>query len=288
MTILITGATGQLGALVVDALLETVPVEDVAVSVRDPGKAEHLRELGVDVRQADFDDPVSLDRAFADVDRLLIISTDGDSETRIRQHRAAVDAAKRAGVKFLAYTSGPKADASPIGLLRVHRVTEEAIRSVGIPFCFLRNNWYTENEAGTIGGAAAGHPVLTSAGEGRVGWAARNDYAVAAAAVLAGDGHENRVYELAGPPRTYEEFARAIGSVLGREVAVQQVDDPAYGEFLSGLGLPEWMVETFTDVQRGIREGALDVERGDLETLLGRAVTPLEENIRGILKNVEA
>jgi NAD(P)H dehydrogenase (quinone) len=283
MRILVTGATGQLGSMVVDGLLGSAPAKELAVSVRNPEKASRLRERGVDVRQGDFEDAASLDRAFRGVERLLFISTDRDNETRLRQHQNAVAAARRAGVKFIAYTSLAKADSSPLALAAVHRETEAAIRATGIPCSFLRNNWYVENEAGSIQGAAAGAPVVTAAGTGRVGWVSRTDLAEAAAAVLAGDGHENTVYELSGPPLTYDEFARTIGEVLGREVAVQHMDAPEYRRMIAGFGLPDHIVELLADAQQAMWQGALDVESEDLERLLSRPPTPLKASIANIL-----
>lgn len=285
MKILITGANGNLGSLVVDALLRSVPAASLAVSVRDPAKAGRLRDRGVDVRQADFDDPASLDTAFAGVERLLVISTNGDNETRLRQHRNAVAAAARAGVRLIAYTSLSKADVSPLALGVVHRETEAAIRATGIAYSFLRNNWYVENEAGSIQAAAAGMPVVTAAGAGRIGWASRRDLAEAAAAVVGGASHDNTVYELSGPPRTYDDFAVAIGEVLGRDVPVQHVDANEYRRMIGALGLPPYMVELLVDAQRAMRNGALDVESDDLARLLGRRPTPLKETISQILNS---
>lgn len=279
MRMLVTGATGQLGSRVVAALLERVPAEEVAVSVRDPEKAAGLRAHGVEVRRGDFEDPASLDGAFAGVERLLLVSTDGDNATRLRQHRNAVAAAARAGVTFIAYTSLTSADRSPLALGAVHRETEAAIRATGIPYSMLRNNWYVGNEAGSIQGAVAGAPVITAAGNGRVGWVSRADLAEAAAAVLTGSGHERTVYELSGPPRTYEEFARAIGEVLGREVPVQHVDLSEYERMMGGFGLPAHLVELLVDAQRAMRQGALDVASADLEQLLGRPPAPLQESV---------
>lgn len=283
MKYLVTGATGQLGSKVVDVLLESVPPEQVAVSVRDPKKANDLRASGIDVRRGDFDDPGSLATAFAGVERLLMISTSGDNATRLRQHRTAVAEAARAGVRFIAYTSLARTDTSPMALGEVHRATEEAIRATGIAFSFLRNNWYLENESGSIQGAAAGAPILTSAGDGRVGWAARDDFARAAAAVLTGPGHENTVYELSGRPRTYAALAGAIAEVLGRNVPVEQVDDATYERRLTEYGLPPFVVELLVDSLRAMRQGALDVESDDLERLLGRPATALTEVIARIL-----
>lgn len=286
MKILVTGATGQLGEKVMEALLASVPADQLAVSVRDPEKASALRARGVEVRRGDFEEPASLDTAFAGVERLLIISSQGDNDTRIRQHLAAVSAAERAGVRFIAYTSATNAEHNPLVLAPVHHATEEAIRKSGIPYCFLRNNWYIENEIGSIQGILAGAPLVTSAGAGKVGWATREDYAAAAAAVLAGNGHDNKVYELAGTPITHDELAKIIGEVLGREVPVKHVDDAAYGDTMRGAGVPEPVVPLLVSIQSAIREGALDVESRDLETLLGRPVTSLGEAVRGIVNEL--
>ncbi|WP_217593389.1 SDR family oxidoreductase [Cohnella sp. GbtcB17] len=282
MKLLVTGATGHLGSLIVKALLERVPAERIAVSVRDPQKAAALAEQGVDVRRGDFDDPASLEQAFAGVDRLLIVSTDGDTQTRIRQHANAVEAARNAGVGFIAYTSAPNAQESELFLAEVHRETENAIRATGIPYAFLRNNWYIENEAGAIQGIVAGAPLVTSAENGKVGWAARSDYAEAAAAVLAGDRHDNKVYELGGPLRSYADLASATSEALGREVPVQQVDDDAYADIMKSAGVPEFALPIVVAIQQAIRAGTLAVESNDLENLIGRPATPLTQAIKEI------
>lgn len=288
MKILVTGATGQLGSKVVEALLASVPAERLAVSVRDTEKATELSSRGVEVRHGDFDDLASLDKAFAGVDRLLIVSTQGDNETRIRQHLAAVSAAERAGVSFIAYTSATNAEESSLFLVPVHRATEQAIRKTGIPYSFLRNNWYIENEIGTIQGVLAGAPLVTSAGAGKVGWASRGDYAQAAAAVLAGNGHENTVYELSGTPITYEDLAAVLAKVLDREVPIQQVDDETYGKIMVGAGVPEQVVPILVAIQSAIKDGVLELESNDLQTLLGRPVTPLSEAIEILVSGLKS
>lgn len=288
MKMLVTGATGKLGAWVVEALLKTVPAGQLAVSVRAPGKAEALRARGVEVRQGDFDRPETLDQAFAGIDRLLIISADGDNETRIRQHQAAVAAAKRAGVGFIAYTSVADASESSLFLAEVHRVTEAAIRETGIPYSFLRNNWYLENEISSIQAVLAGAPWVTSAGSGKVGWALRREYAEAAAAVLAGSGHENTVYELSGELLAQEELAGALAEVLGREVPVLQVSDDAYAGIMKDAGVPEPVLPILVGIQRAIREKALEVENSDLAKLLGRPATPVRDALKEIVSGLQA
>ncbi|WP_151733515.1 SDR family oxidoreductase ['Paenibacillus yunnanensis' Narsing Rao et al. 2020] len=283
MKIGLTGATGHFGSIVAETLLKTVPAENIVVSVRRPEKAAHLQAQGVDVRHGDFDQPESLAAAFAGIDRLLIVSADGDNDTRIRQHKAAVDAAVRAGVGFIAYTSVGDADNSTLFLAPVHKATEGFIRESGIPYSFLRNNWYLENEAGSIQAAAAGAPWVTSAEDGKVGWATRRDYAEAAAAVLAGEGHHNTVYELGGEPLSQGELASVVGAVLGQEVKLQQVDDKAYAEIMAGAGVPEAALPIVVGIQAAIREGALNHPGGDLAKLLQRPLTPLDEGVKEIL-----
>ena len=286
MKILVTGATGKLGTKVVETLLKSVPANQLAVSVRNPEKAEGLRARGVEVRQGDFDRPETLDIAFTGIDRLLIISADGDNETRIRQHGNAIDAAKRAGVKFIAYTSLANAAESKNFLAPTHQASEEAILKTGIPYSFLRNNWYLENEISSIQGVLAGAPWVTSAGNGKVGWAMRLDYAEAIANVMAGSGHENTIYELSGKLLTQEELASALGAVLDKNVPVQQVDDAAYADIMKAAGVPDFVIPILAGIQQGIREGTLEVENSDLEKLLGRPVTSINEALSQVVKGI--
>jgi NAD(P)H dehydrogenase (quinone) len=286
MKMLVTGATGKLGTKVVETLLKNVPSNQLAVSVRNPEKAEGLRERGVEVRQGDFDRPETLDSAFAGIDRLLIISADGDNETRIRQHTNAVAAAERAAVKFIAYTSIANAKESKNFLAPTHKATEETILKTGIPYSFLRNNWYLENESSSIQGVLAGAPWVTSAGRGKIGWALQQDFAEAAAVVLADSGHENTIYELSGKLLTQEELAFELGTVLDKEVFVQQVDDATYADIMKGAGLPDFLIPFLVDIQKGIREGTLEIESNDFEKLLGRPATSVREGLTQIVNGI--
>lgn len=286
MKMLVTGATGKLGTKIIDSILKTVPASQLVVSVRNPEKAAGLRARGVEVRLGDFDRPETLDSAFAGIDRLLIISADGDNETRIRQHTSAVAAAERARVNFIAYTSLGNASESKMFLAPPHKATEEAILKTGIAYSFLRNNWYFENEISSIQGVKAGAPWVTSAVSGKVGWALQQDYAEAAAAVLTGTGHENTIYELSGKLMTQEEFAAALGTVLGKEVPVHQVDDTTYADIMKGAEVPEFIIPFLVDIQKDIRAGALEIESNDFETLLGRPATPINEALKQIISQI--
>lgn len=283
MKILITGATGMLGTKVVQALLERVPTEQLAVSVRDPAKAERFKEQGIEIRQADYEDPASLEEAFTGIDRLLLISSQGDDETRIRQHSNVIYAAEQTGVGLLVYTSISKAETSSLPVAEVHRQTEAAIIKSGIPYTFLRNNWYVENEIPVIKNVLAGGPVLTAAESGRVGWVPRVDYAEAAAAVLASGKHINKTYELSGVPSSYADMARELTSILGRRVIVRNVDDKTYQEVLIANGTPDVMAEFSLDIQRAIRKGDLDVESEDLLRLMGRPAISLKQSLTEII-----
>ncbi|WP_019909018.1 SDR family oxidoreductase [Paenibacillus sp. HW567] len=281
MSILVTGATGQLGALVVEKLLGTLQASELAVSVRSAGKAAELKAKGVDVREGDFTNSASLEQAFAGVERLLLISgTEGD---RFQQHKNAIDTAKKAGVSQIVYTSLAQADNSTLSLAPDHKNTEDYLKESGVAFTILRNNWYLENEADGIKAAAQGAPFVHAASSAKVGWAARRDYAHAAAAVLTSEGHANKVYELSGKTITHDELGAIIADVIGKEVQVQNLTAAAYDERLQGFGLPEGVAAFVTGFQTAIGEGALDVQSEDLEKLLGRPQQPLSEVIAAIL-----
>jgi NAD(P)H dehydrogenase (quinone) len=266
MTTLITGATGHLGSLILKHTLTRLPADRLAVSVRDPKKAEGL---GVEVRPGDFDGPLAA--TFAGVETLLLVSVDGPDEIRIGRHLNAVRAAADAGVRHIVYTSVTDADTSPLALAKVHKATEEAIRATGIPFTFLRNAMYHENYLPQGPG-----PIVTAAGDGRIASASREDLALAAAVVLSTAGHENAVYELTGPRAwSFDELAALVGETH-RPVSR---DERVTG--LEGFGLPDFLAELLADIEVNIGRGALAEVRPDLEKLIGRAPTTIEDAVRG-------
>ncbi|MGO4660757.1 SDR family oxidoreductase [Terrabacter sp. 2TAF16] len=280
MTLLVTGASGHLGRLVVESLLERgTPADDVVAIARNPESVADLADRGVVVRRADYTDPASLDAAFEGVDRLLLVSG-SEVGQRIAQHANVIDAAKRAGVGFVAYTSITRADTSDLALAAEHRATEELLAASGLPHALLRNSWYLENYTGQLPTVLEHGAVLGAAGDGRVSAATRADYADAAAVVLAGEdgrGHEGAVYELGGDDAfTLGELAQTVGRVAGREVAYRDLSVPDYTAALVAAGLPEGYAGVLADSDRGIAAGALFTDSGDLSRLIGRPTTSLE------------
>lgn len=283
-TIAVTGATGHLGRLVVDALLSRgVEPGSIVAAVRSPEKAAGLLAKGVQVREADFDKPETLAGAFAGVDRLLLVSTSSPG-SRLTQHLAAIEAAKAAGVKFVGYTSILRADTTPVLLAADHKATEEALAASGLAHSFLRNGWYFENYTSQIPTVKTTGGFLGSAGEGRIAAATRQDYAEAAAAVLLLE-NPRTAYELGGDrPFTMTELAAEVGAQLGAEIGYTDVPADKLVEILSGAGVPEGFAAILADTDVHIREnGALDNPGSDLSDLIGRPTTPLAEAVKQAL-----
>jgi len=278
--IVVTGATGQLGQLVVEGLINQVPVEQIAVVVRDAAKAARFGELGVEVRVADYSDPATLADAFKEGEKVLLISG-SEVGQRVTQHKAVIDAAKNADVALLGYTSvlgGPAAD---FELAREHQITERYLIDSGLPYVLLRNGWYHENYTQNLGQVLANGGVLTSAAEGaKIASAPRADFAAAAVAVLTTEGHENREYELSGDDAwTYEEYAAEVSRQLGKEVPVNRVPGEQHREILVGAGVPDPFAAILVGVEDAISRGLLAVQTGDLSKLIGRPTTPIAHSI---------
>jgi NAD(P)H dehydrogenase (quinone) len=284
MTILVTGATGPLGRLAIDALLDRgVPAGQLAALVRDPAKAADLAARGVDTRTGSYDDVASLDAALAGVDRLLFISG-SEVGARITQHQNVIDAAVRSGVSLVAYTSVVRADTSPLGLAVEHKATEEMLAASDLPHVLLRNAWYVENYTAQIPAQLEHGAVLGAAGDGRISAATRADFAAAAAAVVAEDGHAGRVYELGGDVAfTLSEYAAELASQSGTPVAYRDLSVPDYAAALVGAGVPGAFAQALASSDDAIKQGALLVETGDLRELIGRPTTPLAEAIKAAL-----
>ena len=282
--LLVTGASGQLGRLVVQRLLETVPAARIVAAVRRPAAVDDLAARGVQVRRADYDQPEGWDAVLAGIERVLLISSDAVGR-RVVQHGRVIEAARRAGAA-LAYTSVLRADSSPLGLAAEHRQTEALLRGSGVPFVLLRNGWYTENHAGAIPAALAHGALLGSAGEGRIASAARADYADAAAAVLTSPEPWNgEVLELAGDEAyTLYEFAAEIARHSGRPVRYANLPEAEYEAALRGAGLPAALAHLLADSDAAAAEGALFDDGGALSRLIGRPTTPMSASVAQALR----
>ncbi len=280
--IVVTGATGHLGRLVIEALLKKLPAREIAGAARNPEKAKDLAARGVEVRRADYSKPETLRTAFAGAHKLLFVSS-SEVGQRASQHAAVVQAAKEAGVKLLAYTSILRAETSRLALAAEHKVTEETIRASGLPYAFLRNGWYLENYTENLAPALQHGALVGSANGGRIAAAARADYADAAVAVLTGPV-EKKVYELAGDhPFTMSELAAEVSRQAGKLVAYRDLPPDQYRAVLTGAGLPASYAALLVDADVQVARGELDDSTGELRRLIGRPTTPLATAVRAAL-----
>ncbi|HBR6844243.1 TPA: SDR family oxidoreductase [Klebsiella aerogenes] len=280
--IAITGATGQLGQHVLHDLLKTVPASQIVAIVRNPAKAQALSQQGVVVRQAEYGDEAALTAALQGVDKLLLISS-SEVGQRAVQHRNVINAAKAAGVKFIAYTSLLHADTSPLGLAGEHIETEQMLADSGIPYALLRNGWYTENYLASAPPALEHGVFIGAAGEGKIASATRADYA-AAAHVIAGEGHAGKVYELAGDNAwTLSELAAELSKQSGKNVVYQNLSEADFAAALKNVGLPAGLADMLADSDTGASKGGLFDDSRTLSKLIGRPTTSLADSVKGII-----
>lgn len=281
--IALTGATGQLGQFVVEALLKTVPAKEIIAIVRNPAKAEALSKQGLIVRQGDYNDQAALTQALAGVEKLLLISS-SEVGQRAAQHRNVINAAKAAGVKFIAYTSLLHADTSPLGLHVEHVETEKLLAESGIPFALLRNGWYSENYLASAPAALAHGVFIGAAGEGKIASATRADYAAAAARVISEEGHAGKVYELAGDSAwTLSELAAMLSEASGKKVVYQNLSEADFAAALKGAGLPDGLAEMLADSDIGAAKGGLFDDSQTLSKLIGRPTTSIADSVNDLL-----
>lgn len=281
--IIVTAASGQLGRLVIAELLKRVPAEQIVAAVRDPGKVADLADQGVLVRHADYTDPASLDKAFEGATKVLLISSN-DLGNRVPQHRNVIDAAARAKVGLLAYTSVLHADTSTLGLAPEHRATEDAVRASGLPYTLLRNGWYVENYTGALGGAVAHGALAGSAGEGRIAAAARADYAEAAAVVLTSAGPVATIYELAGDTAfSLAQLAAEVSRQTGKDIPYHNLPQQDYLGLLLQIGLPAPLAELVADADAQAAKGALFDDGKVLSKLIGHPTIALGDAVKAAL-----
>ena len=283
MTILITAASGQLGRLVVEALLARgVTPSGIRATARDVTKLTDLSERGVAVAELDYARPDTIAAALDGADTVLLISA-SEPGNRVPLHQNVIDEAAAAGVAKLVYTSAPSADTSTLVLVPDHRATEAAIAASGVPAVVLRNNWYTENYAADLARAAETGVLASSTGDGRIASASRADYAEAAAVALLEDGHVGQVYELGGDAAwDFSELADAMSAVLGRAVVYTPLTTDEHIAALQSAGLDAGTAAFVAAIDTGIRDGELAHTDGTLARLIGRPTTPLVEGLRAL------
>jgi NAD(P)H dehydrogenase (quinone) len=275
--IVVTAASGQLGRQVVDGLRAKGAV--VVAGARNTAV-----DLGVETRELDYDRPATIEAALTGAETVLLVSGN-EVGKRVTQHTAVVEAAKKAGVRHIVYTSAPHADTTPLVLAPEHKATEEAILASGIPYTFLRNGWYHENYLDTIADAARTGEIVGATGEGRIASAARKDYADAAVTVLTEPGHENTVYELTGDTAwTFAEFAAQIATAAGRPVTYRNLTLAELQDHLVAQGTPREAAGFVAALEGNIADGLLGHTPGDLRSLLGRPTTPVSETIKEVVR----
>lgn len=283
MKIGITAATGQLGKLVVESLKQKVASENIVVLVRTPEKAS---DLGVEAKAFDYSDKESQVEALKGIDTLLLISG-SEVGQREAQHANVIASAKEAGVKKIVYTSVLHADTSTLSLAVEHIATEKNLKESGLTYTILRNGWYTENYAGSIGGALAGGAFIGSVGDGKISSAARIDFAEAAATVLATEGHDGKVYELAGDTSyTLTDLAAEISAQTGKTLPYANLPEAEYAKILTSFGLPEFLAQAIASWDVSASKGDLFDDSKTLSALIGRPTTPLAETVKETLASL--
>ena len=276
----VTGATGQLGTLVVEKLKEKGLASNVVALLRNPEKAAGL---GVEAREFDYNNPAKLVDALKGIEKLILISGN-ELGKRAEQHANVIEAAKKAGVKWVVYTSLLHADTSSLSLAPEHHATEKALQASGLTYTILRNGWYTENYTGSVAGAVAAGAFIGSAGDGKISSAARADFADAAVAVVTSAGHENKVYELAGDESyTLAELAAEISKQTGKAIPYNNLPETEYAKILKSFGLPEMFAEAIASWDTGASKGDLFDESHQLSKLIGKPTTPLAETVKAEL-----
>jgi len=280
MKIAVTGATGQLGGLVVEQLKQKTAAENIVALVRTPEKASGL---GVEARAFDYEKPEQLAESLKGIDHLLLISS-SEIGQRARQHFNVIEAAKEAGVKWIVYTSLLHADTSTLNLAGEHQATEQALKESGIDYTVLRNGWYTENYTGSVGGALGAGAFVGSAGDGKISSAPRADFAEAAAVVVTDASHKGKVYELAGDEAyTLADLAAEISKQTGKNIPYNNLPENEYSNILKSIGLPDMFADAIASWDTGASKGDLFDDSKQLSSLIGRPTTPLAEAVKAVL-----
>lgn len=281
MKVAVTGASGQLGRLIIERLGAKVPTSDIVALVRNPSK---VADLGVEVREADYNRPDTLDKAFAGVDTLMMISGNEIGQ-RVAQHHNIIEAAKKTGIKRVVYTSLLHAERSTLSLAPEHLETEALLKASGLSITLLRNGWYTENYTASIAAAIANGAFIGSAGQGKIASATRSDFADAAVVVLTAAGHEGKTYELAGDSAyTLTELAAETSHQTGKNISYKDLSPADYTAALTAAGLPAPWPEALASFDAEAAKGALFDDSRELSALIGRPTTPLRDAVAAALR----
>lgn len=282
--ILVTGATGHLGNATLEHLLTKTSANNIVAFVRDPNKAKHLQEKGIEIRTGTFDDAASIDKAMQGIDKVLLIS--GLDLHRFQQHKNVVDAAKKAGVKHIVYTSVAFKDVATSAiksLMESHFQTEDYIKESGLPYTLLRNTLYTDGIPHFAGEKVLETGIFLPSENGKVPYALRNEMGEAAANVLMQDGHENKTYNITGNEMySYDDVARELSSLSGKTVTYTSADPVVFTEQLKQFGVPEFGIFIATGFSEDIKNQQFEIVSNDLENLLGRKPADLKEGLKQI------
>jgi NAD(P)H dehydrogenase (quinone) len=278
--VLVTGATGQLGSRIVQHLAKQLPAGSVVAGGRNAAKAP----VGVEFRKLDYTDPASIDAALVGVNRVVLVSGT-DVGKRVPQHKAVIDAATRAGVQLLGYTSILKADSNPFLLATEHRGTEEVLAAGKLPYILLRNGWYSENYTSTAAMTIQAGVIRSASANARFSTAPRDDYAAAAAALILRDDHKpGQAYELAGSSNfSKQELAELLSRKSGKQVVVENLSESEYVASLVQVGLPEPIAKILADSDSKSAAGWLFDDSRTLERAIGRPTVTLEKTLDGVL-----
>lgn len=280
MSILVTGATGGFGTYALAALKKLVPQDEIFALARSEEKAAQLKENGFSVKIATYDDPTSLEQAFHGIDRLLFVSS-SEIGSRQPQHKNVIDAAKKAGISYIAYTSFGKADTATSPLAQDHAYTEKLILDSGIDHTFLRNNWYLENEGGVITAALKTGKFVHAGGEGKAGWGLKREFAELAARAVSGKFDFPSILEVGGPLLTYQELAEALEKVSGKKLEIISADADTASKFLQdNTDFPKDAADYFASAQEIVKSGSLAVEPDDMEKYLGKPLSSTEDALK--------
>lgn len=284
--ILVTGATGHLGTATIAHLLKNTAASNIVAFARDEKKAKGLKDLGVAIRLGDLDDKESIENAMKGVDKVLLIS--GMDPHRLQQHQNVVDAAKKAGVKHIAYTSVALKDVSTSAiklLMESHFQTEDYIKASGLPYTFLRNSLYADGIPMFVGEHVLENGIALPAGNGKVPYALRSEMGEAAANVLLQDGHENKTYDITGSELySYGDVAQVLSELTGKALAYMDVEANGFEDQLKQAELPEFLAFLITGFATDTKNTQFEVLSNDLETLIGRKPTSLKSGLKEIYK----